>query len=264
MKVSIITVSYNSISSIKATIESILSQDYPNIEYIIIDGGSRDGTIDIIESYGNQISKFTSEPDRGMYDAMNKGLHLATGDIIGILNSDDFYADKSVISNVVNTFIESGSDSIFGDLVYVNSNNLTKVTRYYSSAHFHPKLFAYGWMPAHPTFFVKRWAYEQYGVFQTNYKIAADYELLTRFLAKHKLSYTYLPQVMVRMRTGGASTTNLMSNWVLNSEIIRACTENGIKTNWFKVLSKYFKKVFQLIRRPPSNKINNPRSLMKS
>jgi glycosyltransferase involved in cell wall biosynthesis len=264
MKISIVTVTYNSDETIRDTIESILSQDYPNIEYIVIDGGSKDGTIEIIESYGSQISKFISEPDRGMYDAMNKGIRLATGDIIGILNSDDFYADNSIISNVVNTFIESGSDSIFGDLVYVNSSNLAKVTRYYSSAHFHPKLFAYGWMPAHPTFFVKRWAYEQYGVFQTNYKIAADYELLTRFLSKHNLSYTYLPQVMVRMRTGGASTTNLMSNWILNSEIIRACTENGIQTNWFKVLSKYFKKVFQLIRRPPSNKIDNSRALMNS
>ena len=264
MKVSLITSTFNSAKTVTDTIESILSQDYPNIEYIIIDGASTDRTIEIVESYGNQITKFISEPDRGMYDAMNKGINLATGDIIGILNSDDFYADKSVISNVVNTFIESGSDSIFGDLVYVNPTNLTKVTRYYSSAHFHPKLFAYGWMPAHPTFFVKRWAYEQYGVFQTTYKIAADYELLTRFLAKHKLSYTYVPQVMVRMRTGGASTTNLMSNWILNSEIIRACSENGIKTNWFKVLSKYFKKVFQLINRPPMDKINNPPPLIKS
>ena len=260
MKVSLITSTFNSAKTVTDTIESILSQDYPNIEYIIIDGASTDRTIEIVESYGNQITKFISEPDRGMYDAMNKGINLATGDIIGILNSDDFYADKSVISNVVNTFIESGSDSIFGDLVYVNPTNLTKVTRYYSSANFHPKLFAYGWVPAHPTFFVRRWAYEQYGVFQTNYKIAADYELLTRFLAKHGLSYTYVPQVMVRMRTGGASTANLMSNWILNSEIIRACSENGIKTNWFKVLSKYFKKVFQLINRPPMDKINNPRS----
>jgi glycosyltransferase involved in cell wall biosynthesis len=264
MKVSIITVTYNSEKTVGDTIDSILSQDYSNIEYIIVDGASKDRTIEIVESYGNQISKFISEPDRGMYDAMNKGINLATGDIIGILNSDDFYANQSVISNVVNAFIESDSDSIFGDLVYVNANDLSKVTRYYSSAHFYPKLFAYGWMPAHPTFFVKRWAYEQYGLFQTDYKIAADYELLTRFLAKYKLSYTYLPQVMVKMRTGGASTTNLMSNWILNAEIIRACTENGIKTNWFKVLSKYFKKVFQLIRRPPMGKMDNPRTLIKS
>jgi glycosyltransferase involved in cell wall biosynthesis len=265
MRISIITASYNSEATVRETIESILAQDYQNIEYIIVDGASKDRTADIVRSYGTKIAKFISEPDRGMYDAMNKGISLATGDIIGILNSDDFYADPSVITNVVQTFIESGADSIFGDLVYVNSSDLTKITRYYSSSHFHPKLFASGWMPAHPTFFVKRWAYEQYGVFQTDYKIAADYELLTRFLARHRLSYAYLPQVMVRMRTGGASTTNLMSNWILNREIIRACAENGIKTNWFKVLSKYFKKVFQLVRRPTAaSKIPKPAASLKS
>lgn len=250
MKISIITVTYNSEKTVQDTIESVLSQDYPNIEYIIIDGASTDRTCEIVQSYGNKISKFVSEPDRGMYDAMNKGIHLATGDIIGILNSDDFYADKSVIFKITRTFMENSVDSIFADLVYVKSDNLDRITRYYSSSSFHPRLFAYGWMPAHPTFFVKRWAYERYGVFQTNYTIAADYELLTRFLARYHLSYAYLPQVIVHMRTGGASTNSLMSNWILNREIIRACGENGIKTNWFKVLSKYFKKVFQLIRRP--------------
>jgi glycosyltransferase involved in cell wall biosynthesis len=253
MKISIITVSYNSGKTIRDTIESILSQDYPNIEHIIVDGASTDRTIDIVESYGNQIAKFISEPDLGIYDAMNKGIRLATGDIIGILNSDDFYEDQTIISNVIDTFIETGSDSIFGDLVFVKPSNLTKITRYYASSNFHPKLFAYGCMPAHPTFFVKRWAYEKYGVFRTHYKLAADYELLTRFLGIHKLSYTYLPQVLVRMRTGGASTKNLMSNWILNCEILQACAHLGIKTNWCKILSKYFTKVFQLIRRPPSN-----------
>lgn len=264
IKISILTVTFNSSKTISDTIESILSQDYPNIEYIIIDGESKDGTIEIVQSYGDRIAKFISEPDHGMYDAMNKGIALATGDVIGILNSDDFYTDQNVISNVVHTFMESGSDSVFGDLVYVSSNDLSKVTRYYSSSHFHPKLFAYGWMPAHPTFFVKRWVYQQYGIFQTDYKIAADYELLTRFLAKYQVSYTYVPSVMVRMRTGGASTTNLISNWILNREIIRACSENGIKTNWFKVLSKYFKKVFQLFRRPPKNRSNKSAPALRS
>ena len=264
MKISIITATYNSEMTVRDTIESILSQDYPDIEYIIIDGASTDETVEIIKSYESKIAKFISEPDRGMYDAMNKGIQLATGDVIGILNSDDFYADSNVISNVVNSLRESRTDSIFGDLVYVSSHNLTKITRYYSSAHFHPRLFAYGWMPAHPTFFVKRWAYEQYGLFQTDYKIAADYELLTRFLARHQLSYTYLPMVMVRMRTGGASTTNLKSNWILNREIIRACAENSIQTNWLKVLSKYFKKVFQLVRRPSARSQSSPVPLLKS
>jgi glycosyltransferase involved in cell wall biosynthesis len=258
MKISIITATYNSEKTIQNSIESVISQKYPNIEYIIVDGVSSDRTLDIIKSYGSKIAKFISEPDQGMYDAMNKGIAMATGDVIGILNSDDFYTNNTIISQVVQSFQKSQADAVFGDLVYVNSNNLNKIVRYYSSAKFTPSRFAYGWMPAHPTFFVKRSAYEQYGIFQTDYQIAADYELLTRFLAKHQLRYTYIPSVMVCMRTGGASTNNLMSNWVLNREIIRACRENGIQTNWFKVLSKYFTKVFQLIQRPKTISLEQP------
>jgi glycosyltransferase involved in cell wall biosynthesis len=250
MKVSIITVVYNGSQTITDAIHSVLSQDYSDIEYIIIDGASTDGTVSLIESYQNRITKFISEPDRGIYDAMNKGIKLATGDIIGILNSDDFYASNTIISTVVQRFKQTKADSVFGDLVFVASDNLDKVVRYYSSAKFHPGQFAYGWMPAHPTFFVKRSAYERYGLFKTDYKIAADYELLTRFLAKHKLSYSYIPKVMVKMRTGGVSTTNLKSNWILNREIVRGCAENDIQTNMPKVLSKYFTKVFQLVYRP--------------
>ncbi|MFM2429986.1 MAG: hypothetical protein RLZZ511_1199 [Cyanobacteriota bacterium] len=258
LKVSIVTSTYNSDSTVQDTIESVLAQDYPDVEYIIVDGASRDRTIEIVQSYGNKISKFISEPDQGMYDAMNKGITMSTGDVVGILNSDDFYTDETIISQVVQALEVSQADAVFGDLVYVNTDNLNKIVRYYSSAKFRPRLFAYGWMPAHPTFFVKRSAYQQYGFFQTDYKIAADYELLTRFLAKHNLPYTYIQTVMVCMRTGGASTNSLKSNWILNREIIRACRENGIKTNWFKVLSKYFTKVFQLVRRPSSVKLRKP------
>jgi glycosyltransferase involved in cell wall biosynthesis len=249
-KVSIITVAYNSVTTIGHTIDSILAQDYPHIEHIIIDGASTDGTVDLVRSYGDRITQFISERDRGIYDAMNKGLALATGDIIGILNSDDFYASTDIISTVVATIENSGVDAVFGDLVYVSGSNLSRIVRYYSSAHFHPGLFAYGWMPAHPTFFVKRFAYDQYGYFKTDYKIASDYELLIRFLAKNRLTYHYIPRIMVKMRTGGVSTTNLMSNWILNREIVRGCAENGIRTNLLKVFSKYFTKIFQLIRRP--------------
>jgi glycosyltransferase involved in cell wall biosynthesis len=250
MKLSIITVVYNGRTTLGDTIQSILNQDYPNIEHIIIDGGSTDGTIELVQSYGNQIAKFISEPDRGMYDAMNKGIRLATGDIIGILNSDDFYADTDVISTVVQTFQQHQVDSVFGDLVFVNPDDLKTVVRYYGSANFHPSRFAYGWMPPHPTFFVKRHAYEQYGLFKTDYKIAADYEILIRFLAKHQLTYRHIPKVMVNMRPGGVSTTNFKSNWILNREIVRGCAENDIPTNLPKVLSKYFTKVFQLVQRP--------------
>jgi glycosyltransferase involved in cell wall biosynthesis len=249
-KVSIITVCYNSVDTIADTINSVLIQDYPRIEHIIIDGASRDGTVDIVRSYSDLIAQFISEPDRGMYDAINKGLSLATGDLIGILNSDDVYAHPQVISTVVTTLRESHADCVFADLIYVSPTNLNQVVRYYSSAPFNPRRFAYGWMPAHPTVFIKRSSYDSYGHFKTNYKIAADYELLTRFLAKYQLSYVYVPQVWVKMRTGGISTSSLMSNWILNREIVRACAENGIDTNLFKVLSKYFTKVFQLVQRP--------------
>ncbi|MBE9011491.1 glycosyltransferase [Pseudanabaenaceae cyanobacterium LEGE 13415] len=250
MKVSIITVTYNAAATIRDTIESVLSQDYPNIEHIIIDGASKDNTAEIVRSYGDRIAQFVSEPDRGMYDGMNKGIKLATGDVIAILNADDFYIDSQVISTIVEPFKQHQVDSVFADLVYVKHDDPEKIVRYYSSANFHPGKFAYGWMPAHPTFVVKRSAFEKYGDFKTDYKIAADYELLIRFLAIHKLSYHYIPQVLVKMRTGGASTANLSSNWILNREIVRGCLENGIQTNMTKVLSKYFVKVFQLVARP--------------
>ena len=249
MKVSIITVVYNNNKTIKDAIESVLNQTYNNIEYIIIDGASTDGTVEIVKSYGDKITKFVSEPDKGLYDAMNKGIALATGDVIGILNSDDFYIDEFVIEKVVKIFEEKEVDSLFADLVYVKPDNVKKTVRHYDSSQFHPEKFAYGWMPAHPTFFVKRSVYEKYGLFKTDYKIAADYELLVRFLYKHRLTYFYLKEVIIKMRMGGASTSGFKSNLILNQEIIRACRENGIKTNMFKVLSKYPQKLLGLWRK---------------
>ena len=181
---------------------------------------------------------------------MNKGINLATGDVIGILNSDDFYINNEVISIITNEFMTKNVDSVFADLVYVKADDSDRIVRYYSSAKFHPKKMAYGWMPAHPTFFVKREIYKQYGLYKTNYQIAADYELAARFLVKNKISYSYIPKVLVKMRKGGVSTRSLKSNWILNKEIIRACAENDIKTNIIKVFSKYPAKIFQLIRKP--------------
>jgi len=247
LNISIITVVRNNKETIKDAIESVLNQNYKNIEYIIIDAVSTDGTVEIVKNYGNKISKFVSEPDKGLYDAMNKGIKLATGDIVGILNSDDLYIDNTVISKVVNAFEEQKVDAIFADLIFVHPNNLNKTVRHYSSEKFHPSKFAYGWMPAHPTFFVKKGCYEKYGLYKTDYKIAADYELLTRFLHRYKISYYYLPEILIKMRTGGISTQNLKSNWILNKEIIRACAENDIKTNMLKISLKYFQKVFELI-----------------
>lgn len=254
MKISIITVVYNNKKTIQDAINSVLSQRYDNVEYIIVDGASTDGTVEVINEaimiHSKRNIKFISEKDNGIYDAMNKGISLATGSMIGMLNSDDLYINNDVISTVVNEFMTKNVDSIFADLVYVRADDSDKIVRYYSSAGFHPKKIAYGWMPAHPTFFVKKAIYEQYGFYKTDYQIAADYELIARFIVKNKVSYSYIPKVFVKMRTGGASTRNLKSNWILNKEILRACAENGIETNIIKVLSKYPTKILQLIKKP--------------
>lgn len=250
MKISIITACFNSEKTIRDTIESVLSQNYSNIEYIIVDGASNDGTMAIIKEYGDRIANVISERDQGIYDAMNKGILAASGEIIGIINSDDFYENNDVISSIAREFETKEVDSIFADLVYINHDQPHKVVRYYNSANFTPSKFAYGWMPAHPTFFTKKNIYEKYGLFKLDYKIASDYELLTRFLAKYKISYSYIPKVIIKMRTGGLSTKNLKSNWIINKEIVRACKENGIETNIVKVYSKYFTKFLQLIKRP--------------
>lgn len=249
MKISIITVVWNNREFIKDAIESVLNQSYKDIEYIVVDGASTDGTVAIVQSYGEKITKFVTEPDRGLYDAMNKGLKLATGNIVGILNSDDFYIDHLVIEKIVKEFEEKKVDSIFADLIYIKPNDVNKVVRHYDSSHFVPEKFAYGWMPAHPTFFVEKWVYEQYGYFKIDYKIAADYEILTRFLAKHKVSYSYFNEIIIKMRMGGLSTGGFRSNYILNKEIIRACQENDIYTNWLMVLSKYPKKLLGLLKK---------------
>jgi glycosyltransferase involved in cell wall biosynthesis len=247
VKVSIITVVRNNEATVAHAINSILSQDYPEIEYVVIDGGSEDATVDIIKSYDKKINRFISESDEGMYDAMNKGLKLATGNIIGLLNSDDFYEHKRVISEVVEQFIPRAVDLIFGDIVFVNPQNLHQVIRYYSSAKFRPELFSWGWIPAHTSCFLKREVYEEYGYFKTNYQLAADYELLLRFIKIHQIFYSYIPEVLVRMRPGGASNKNLLCRWISNQEILKACREHGIKTNFFKLLARYPAKIWENI-----------------
>ncbi len=247
MKVSIITVVRNNQATIAHTIDSVLNQDYQDIEYIVIDGCSTDATVSIIKSYGNRISKFISEPDKGMYDAMNKGLKLATGDIVGLLNSDDFYESNFVISQIVREFTRRTVDLVFGDIVFVNPLNVERIVRYYSSANFHPEKFSWGWMPAHPSCFLKRKVYNKYGYYRTDYKLASDYELLLRLVGIHNISYSYLPNVLVRMRPGGASNKNLACRWISNQEILRACAEHGIETNFLKLLARYPAKILEKI-----------------
>lgn len=247
MKISIVTAAFNSADTILDTINSVASQNYPDKEHIVVDGGSHDGTVEIIQSNISKISQWKSEPDRGIYDAMNKGIKMTSGEIVGTLNSDDFYFDNKVLSAVAEAFQNKNVDAVFGDLVFVHPDNLEEVVRRYSSRRWHPKRFAWGYMPAHPTFFVRRKFYEEYGLYKTNYKISADYELLIRFLYVFKLRYRYMNVTMVKMRLGGASSKNWRSNVTLNQEILMACKANGIYTNNLMIYSKYFTKVFELI-----------------
>jgi len=249
MKISLITVTFNSGATLQDTINAVRKQDYADIEYIIVDGASQDDTLDIIRSNEPGINKWISEPDNGISDAMNKGLKLVTGEIVGIINSDDFYHSDTILSSVAKVFEDQNVDAVFGDLVFVDPNNLTKVVRKYSSKNWNPEKFSRGFMPAHPTFFVRRKYYEKFGLFKTDYKIAADYELLIRFLYVNKLRYQYLPLTMVTMRRGGVSSNGIKSNIILNNEIIRGCRENGIQTNVFKIYPKYFIKFFELFNK---------------
>lgn len=251
MKISLITVTFNSDKTIHDTIQSVLSQSYSNIEYIIVDGLSHDNTVDIIKEYEPQFKgrmKWISEKDNGLYDAMNKGIRMATGDVIGVINSDDFYHRNDVIEKVAISF-ENNSDikAVYGDVRFVNSTNLNKTIRYYSSKLFTPKLFRFGFMPAHPTFFTRREYFQKFGYYKTDYKIAADYELLIRFLYIHQLKSKYIALDFMKMRMGGTSTASFKSNWLLNKEIVRACKENGIWTCMPLLMLKYIMKGFEFI-----------------
>jgi glycosyltransferase involved in cell wall biosynthesis len=247
LKVSIITVSFNSVKTISDTIRSVLAQTYPDIEYIIIDGASTDGTIELVRSFGEKISIFKSEPDKGIYDAINQGIKLASGNIVGILNSDDFLYDDYVIEKVSASFVENHIDAVFGDAVFVNPLNISRIVRYYSSKYFFPGRFRFGYMPAHPSFYVRRRLFEKLGYYKIDYKIAADFELLLRFLYINKIKYKYLEMPFLCMRMGGISNKSILSNFSLNKEILRACKENGIKTNYFFIYSKYFIKIFEFL-----------------
>lgn len=246
MKISIITATYNSAATVQDTIESVLSQTYNNIEYIIIDGNSKDNTLDIVKEYGERITKVVSEPDKGIYDAMNKGISMATGDVVGILNSDDFYTSNDIVSKIVSAFKNETIDAVYGDIHFVDPSDLSKCVRYYSSKLFHPRYFRFGFMLAHPSFYVKKEYYEKYGMYALDYKISADFDLLVRFIYKYKIQCKYLPMDFVTMRTGGASTDGVRSKLILNKEDIIACKKYGIYTNWLFMIMRYGYKFFEL------------------
>ncbi|CAC9483898.1 Glycosyl transferase, family 2 [uncultured Gammaproteobacteria bacterium] len=245
MKISIITVVYNNQNTINNAIDSVLNQTYENIEYIIIDGASTDGTVDIVKSYGNKIDKFISEPDNGIYDAMNKGIVLATGDIIGILNADDFYADNTVLATVVEKMQYEGADSLYADLDFAQQDNVNKTVRKWRSKPYKTDLFKNGWHPAHPTFFVRKNIYDKYGRFNLEFKISADYEIMLRFLVKHKISVIYLPKVLVKMRIGGVSNGNINNIIKANIESYKSWKVNGLKINPLSFIKKPLSKILQ-------------------
>jgi len=247
MKISIITVSYNCVATIKSTIESVLSQKGIDFEYIIIDGNSTDTTREIIESFGNKITRFISEPDHGMYDALNKGIKTATGDIIGIINADDIYNDEFVLEKVAESFEKNNVDSIFGNVRFVNDSNLNKTVRYISGKSFKPSHTRFGFMPPHPAIFIKKTVFEKYGLYKIDYKIAADFELVVRLFYIHKIKYHYENIDMIKMRLGGKSTKSVISNYILNRETIRACQENLVYTNMYMLLLKYPFKILEFI-----------------
>lgn len=251
MKVSVITVTYNSELTISDTIVSVLSQNYSNIEYIIIDGKSTDNTINIIKKYEanhpNKI-KWISEKDNGIYDAMNKGITTATGDIIGILNSDDFFTSNDIISKIVNAFQKNPSiEAVYGDIHFVKPENLNKCIRYYSSKIFSRPLMRLGFMPAHPSFYMKKNSFKKYGLYKTDYKIAADFEFLLRVIFLYKASTLYLPLDMVTMRDGGVSTSGINARKQIMKEHLRAFKENGIYTNSLILSLRYIYKIIELL-----------------
>ena len=249
MKVSIITVCFNSAETIEDTIKSILSQDYKDIEYIVVDGGSTDGTLDIISRYKNKIAIVISEPDNGIYDAMNKGFRASNGNIVAALNGDDIYAEKSIVGRMVE-FIESKDlDAAYGDLIYVDRCDTGHVKRFWQPGRYKEGSFYHGWVIPHPTFFCRKEIYERHGYFNDKMQIAADFELMLRFIEKHRIKIGYLPEIIVKMRTGGRA--NVLRGMIQgNKEIIKSFRLNGLRLSpWFFV-RKPITKISQLFRAP--------------
>ena len=247
MTVSIVTVTYNSAQTLVDAMKSVLEQTYHDIEYIIVDGASTDSTIDVIRQYEPQFKnrlKWISEKDDGIYDAMNKGIQLATGDVVGVLNSDDYFTSSDVIARMVAAF-RDGADAVYGDVHFIHDGEPNKCIRYYSSKHFRPFWLRFGFMPAHPSFYCRRGVYERAGYYKTDYAIGSDYEMMVRLFKVHHINARYIPMDFVTMRTGGASTRNVQSRLALIKDDVRSCRENGVYTNIPMICMKFLYKVFE-------------------
>jgi len=247
MKISVITVCYNSEKFIEDAIKSVLNQSYQEIEYIVIDGGSKDNTLAIISKYKSFINTFISEPDKGIYDAMNKGINVATGDYIAFLNSDDFYTNTEAIASVVAVLKETKVDSLYANINYVRPLDVESIVRKWRTGSFDKHRFQYGWHPAHPTFVVKKEVYDKYGSFNLSFSLAADFELMLRFLECYKISHYYLDEVLIHMRLGGATSSGFKNFVKQNIECMKAFKVNGLKVSIFYPFYRLLPKLSQFI-----------------
>jgi glycosyltransferase len=247
MKITIVTACYNSAQTITNCLYSVYFQTFQNVDQIVIDGNSNDNTLELISSVPNRVSAIITELDNGIYDAMNKGIMLAKGDVIGILNSDDLYLDQDVLQDVANMLTNTGADSLFADLFYVSNNDTDKILRYWKTKEFRIGSFAKGWHPPHPTFFVRKEIYEKFGMFDTNLKVSADFELMMRFLEKYKISTCYLPRPILKMRYGGESSGSIINIIKGNINCYKAFKKNGIKVSPLYFFYRAWPKVLQLV-----------------
>ena len=245
MKISIITACLNNADTIEETIRSVVEQKNVELEYMVVDGVSTDGTLAIIEKYKSQISKFISEKDGGIYFALNKGIEMATGEVIGFLHADDVYANQNILAQVMETFTKKKSDAVYGNLHYVDRNDIFKTIRNWKAGEYNEGLFRKGWMPPHPTFFLRKICYEKFGMFNTSFHSAADYELMLRMIHKNKISISYLQEVLVKMRVGGTSNVTLKNRIKANREDRRAWKINGLKPGLFTLVRKPLSKISQ-------------------
>jgi glycosyltransferase involved in cell wall biosynthesis len=246
LKVSIITVVLNRKETIGYAIKSVKSQSYQNIEYIILDGLSTDGTTSLIESLISKDEIFFSDKDLGLYDALNKAIKISSGEVIGVLHSDDIYSDNSVVEKIAVQFLDPSVDIVYGDAVFFNPLDRSKVVRYYKSGHFSKTRLSFGLMPAHSAMFFRKKLFDRYGLYKTDYKIASDFEFLARLLSIVKINAKYIAEPLIRMQTGGISSFTLKNFWKINLEVLQACRENNIPTNFFKILSKSPFKILEL------------------
>lgn len=257
MKISIITVCYNAAGTLVDTLDSVAAQTYADIEHVVVDGGSTDGTVELVKNHGQRVSNWVSEPDRGIYDAMNKGVAMATGDVVGILNADDVYADDAVLTQVADVFADPAIDACYADLVYVDQCDSSKIVRYWKSQAYEDGLFERGWMPAHPTFFVRKAVYEKFGGFDLSFPRQADFELTMRFLAIHKIKSVYVPKIWVKMRVGGVSNNSVRGVIKGNLEAYRACRKNALNVGIFFIPRKILSRLPQFFKKPAETGLQN-------